>query len=114
MATYRIPEGVLVTGSDVGAIRLAIRRAYLDCRRNGLPIPPAWDRLSASLAGVGQSDRESEATGHADEVSITEAARLLGCSARTARRLAPALGGRKHAGVWLVRAGAIHDYLKDG
>lgn len=61
------------------------------------------DRVAANGNHDGNSETpRAPASAHsADELSIDDAARVLGVGVRRARQLAPALG-RKVAGVWLI------------
>ena len=112
---YRLPAGsVLLTGSALDAARYAVDVAQRARARNGLPPSTALARLAAALSPAGQTDNPNEPTGEADDMTTEEAARLLGCSPRQARRLAPALGGRLTGGRWLLDRVAVAEHTEEG
>lgn len=111
MTVYRMPAGaLLIAGDDLVVIGYAIGRAQAHRRRNGLPPSRDLDRLGAALAASGQTDSEPDAPGQAETVTTRDAAALLGCSDRTARRLAPLLGGRRIGGVWQLDRAAVTEH----
>ncbi len=66
-------------------------------------------RPSASVADVGNLPTPpAEAVVPSEhELTVTQAAAMLGVTTRRARQLAPLLGGRKAGGVWLLDAAAV-------
>lgn len=114
MSLHRLPVGALVvTADDLGVLRYAVTVCQRARRRNTLPPLAALERLAAACNVVtarGQSDAEPEPVGD-DELMTTEtAARVLGCSPRQARRLAPLLGGRRVGGRWFLDAHAVTEH----
>ncbi len=113
MTAYRLPPGaVLLDGADLAVVRYAVEVAQRARRRNGLPRSTALAQLADALAVPGQTDAPDEAPGEAEYMSTHEAATLLGCSERQARRLAPALGGRLVGGRWLLDRVAVTEHLE--
>lgn len=108
------PGVVLLTGDAITALRYAIRVAIASRRRNGLPVPASLAELAAATSEPGQSDSEPAPTQHdsSDLIDIMEAATMLGCSNRQARRLAPQLGGRIVAGRWLLDRAAVTEHIQ--
>lgn len=110
-----IPAGsVLLTGQSVEACRYAVDVAQRSRARNGLPPSTALAQLAGALSAAGQADMPEEPEGQPDNVTTTEAAALLGCSERQARRLAPALGGRLTGGRWLLDRVAVAEHIEGG
>lgn len=113
MTVYRLPPGaVLLTGTALDAARYAVDVTQRARARNGLPPSSALARLAAALAAPGQTDTAEEAPGQGDYMTTDEAAHLLGCSTRQARRLAPALGGQLVGGRWLVDRLAVTEHTE--
>lgn len=117
MTAHRIPAGaVLLTGRSLDAARYAVRLAQDARRRNGLPPSAALAELAGAVADAvaapGHTDTPQGGPVEADLVNIEHAAAALGCSTRTARRLAPTLGGRKTGGVWLLDRQAILEHVR--
>lgn len=78
----------------------------------------AWEDTEATrsssttppIAAVGNSattDAATSAKSEHDDLSVDEAAAMMGLGVRRVRMLAPALGGRKVAGVWVLDRGAV-------
>jgi hypothetical protein len=86
------------------------RRAFVLSRR---PVPPAADALVEHLeqALMSASGQESVAS-QADWLSTRQAARLLGCSERTARRMAARIG-RRAGRDWIIPADALPQRQED-
>ncbi len=115
--TAVIEKALLITGRDIEVLAYAVRLAQQSRRRNGLPPAKALDALAAAAAGVsavGHPDIETEANYKTDLMDIDEAAGMLGCSTRQARRLAPQLGGRLVGGRWLVDRLAVAEHIEGG
>ncbi len=113
----RLDRPVLViTEQDAPILAYCVAQAQRARRGDGLPPSPALERLAAALADLGHTDVPEVPEQHDGDMQTTftaaEAAQVLGTSERTARRLAPALGGRKHAGTWLLDAAAVHEHLE--
>lgn len=117
MTVLRIPAGaVLLTGSALEAARYAVTVAQRARRRNGLPplgsLVALAEALDAAASVGGHEDTTDDTPGEADYMTTDEAARLLGCTPRTARRKASALGGRIIGGRWLVDRQAVAEHLE--
>lgn len=114
MSAVRLPAGaVLLTGTALDVARYACDVAQRARARNGLPPSRDLARLADALAAPGQTDSADEPAGQGDYVTTDQAADLLHCSPRTARRLAPALGGRLVGGRWLLDRQAVAEH-KEG
>lgn len=113
MTLHRLPVGALVVvGEDIDLVRYCVRVAQRARRRNALPPLHGLDRLAAAcnVTVGGHADAEPDHGGD-DELMDTEtAARVLGCSPRQARRLAPLLGGRRVGGRWLLDPQAVAEH----
>ncbi|MFD6676062.1 hypothetical protein ACFWDA_17045 [Rhodococcus zopfii] len=114
MTTQRIDGALLLTGDSITAVRYAVRVALAARHRNGLPAHPLLVELAAAVADPGTTDTEPEPAqqDHTELIDTREAARMLGCSNRQARRLAPLLGGRIHAGRWLLDRDAVTEHIE--
>ena len=124
MTAHRLPAGALVlAGEDLRLVVAVLRGAQAARTRAGVPPHAQIDALvrlaggvtqdhptadvSAPMAATGQTDTDAEGDGHHGFMSTTEAATVLGCSERQARRLARDLGGRRVGGRWLVARDAV-------
>lgn len=115
MTTQRLADDVLLlTGDSITAVRYAVRVAIAARHRNGLPVHPLLAELAASVTEPGRTDTEPAPTqqDHTEMIDTREAARMLGCSNRQARRLAPLLGGRIIAGRWLLDRDAVTEHIQ--
>jgi hypothetical protein len=113
VSVYRLPAGaLLLTGTALEACRYAVAVAQRARARNGLPPSTQLAQLGEALAAAGQTDSPAEPAGQPDNVTTSEAAALLGCSERKARRLAPQLGGRLTGGRWLLDRVAVTEHLE--
>lgn len=116
MTAYRLPAGaVLLDGRHLDALRYCIDVARRARRRTGLPPVAAVDALAALVEPVtdpGHPDSGEGPTVEPEGMTTHDAAALLGVSDRTARRLAPALGGRRIGGRWLVDRQAVAQHLE--
>lgn len=115
MTAVRVRDAVLLAGGDLALVRAAVAAAQRERARHGYGPHPRLAELARHLADAGQPDSPADPPGHDGPVPIVEltaakAAELLGVSARTARRLAPELGGRKLAGAWLLDASAVTEH----
>ncbi|REE74380.1 hypothetical protein C8E05_3815 [Rhodococcus wratislaviensis] len=108
------PDVVLLTGPAVGAVRFALAIALAARRRNGLPVPVPLAELAAELSVGGHTDAKAKGGSNTEPRHITteEAAQMLGCSNRQARRLAPQLGGKLAGGRWLLDRAAVTEHLE--
>lgn len=114
MTAYRLPAGaVLLDGRHLDALRYCVDVARRARRRTGLPPVAAVEALAALVAATGQSDSTADTLVEPEGMTTTEAAALLGCSTRTATRLAPKLGGRLVGGRWLLDRQAVTEH-KEG
>ncbi|USI88763.1 helix-turn-helix domain-containing protein [Rhodococcus pyridinivorans] len=116
MSVQRLDGVVLLTGQSIEAARFAVRVTIAARQRNGQRVPPEITELARELSVFGHRDTH-DAIGNntgtqADWISTQEVARMLGCSHRQARRLAPELGGTLHAGRWLIDRTAVTNYRK--
>ncbi|WP_277371063.1 helix-turn-helix domain-containing protein [Rhodococcus rhodochrous] len=108
------PGVVLLTGEALTAMRYAVRVAIAARHRNGYTVPRELAELAAAVSETGTTDTEPTRAQHTSEelIDVQEVARMLGCSERQARRLAPQLDGRLHAGRWLIPRAAVTEHLK--
>ncbi|MCQ4120441.1 helix-turn-helix domain-containing protein [Rhodococcus tibetensis] len=111
------PDVVLLTGPAVEAVRFAVAVALAARRRNGLPVPAHLAVIAAELAAGGQTDAKALVNSNTRSqttrwITTEEAAKMLGCSNRQARRKAPALGGQLHAGRWMLDHQAVTEHLE--
>lgn len=63
--------------------------------------------VEAAITGNGNSKPPPRQTDWDDWVSVQQAARLLDCSERRVRQIAPAVGGRKRGGTWWIPKSAL-------
>ncbi|MFC9833186.1 hypothetical protein ACFVKB_05070 [Rhodococcus sp. NPDC127530] len=110
------PDVLLLTGSAVEALRYAVVVAVTSRHRNGLRVPAHLAELAAELADSGQSDgkalgNSNTGTRTTEWITTEEAARMLNCSNRQARRLAPQLDGRLSGGRWVLDRQAVQDHI---
>lgn len=112
------PGVVLLTGAGVDAARYAAAVAIRARHRNGMSASRDLERLynATTMSATGQTDLEPSLDADDDGVTewatTEEAATLLGCSARHARRLAPRLGGRRAGRGWLIDRQALTEHQK--
>jgi len=108
------PGIVLLTGDALTAVRYAVRVALAARHRNGYPVPRELAELAAAVAEPGTTDTEPTRAQHTSTelIDVQETARMLRCSQRQARRLAPQLDGQLHAGRWLIPRTAVTEHLK--
>ncbi len=117
MGAVRVPAGtVILSGSELETTLYAVRAAQQFRRQIGLPPLAQLARLVGVMSGAGQADIVSGSDQHSESVkfdlSIAEAAVILGCSERHARRLAPGLGGRRISGHWIVDRLAVMQHAE--
>lgn len=112
MPVTRIDHAVILTGSALDAVAYAVAVAQRARHRNGLPPSRMLDALAAAVTAPGHADALEDGPGDADTVTSDQAAELLGVSARTARRLAPKLGGRLIGGRWLLDRQAVAEHIE--
>ncbi|MDV2477840.1 helix-turn-helix domain-containing protein [Rhodococcus zopfii] len=113
MTTQRLDtDALLLTGDSITAVRYAVRVAIAARKRNGLPVPAPLTELAAVTAEPGRTDTEPEPAQHHphDMIDTREAAAILGCSNRQARRLAPGLDGQLIGGRWLIPRHAVTEH----
>jgi excisionase family DNA binding protein len=80
------------------------RRAHILCKR---PVPAAADRLINHLTHLAANGQDSVAA-QPHWLTTRQAAELLGCSDRTARRIAARVG-RRVGREWLIPVDAISE-----
>lgn len=111
-----LEKALVVTAADAPILAYCVAQARRAWRVDGRPPSPALERLAAELAALGHTDSPQTPEQHDEDMQTTltaaQAAQVLGTSERTVRRLAPALGGRKHAGAWLLDAAAVADHIE--
>lgn len=114
MTAQRLDRALLLTGEHITVMRYAVRVAVAARHRNGYPVHRALAELAAAVAEPGTPDTEPEPVQHTPQewIDIQEAATMLGISDRQARRLAPQLDGRIHAGRWLIPRRAVEQHLE--
>ncbi len=107
-----VPGGaVILHGPALDLAVYAVRLAQQARARNGLPSSIGLEQLAAVLAAPGQSASPPAAVAEHDLMTIHEAAEALGVSERTARRLAPQLGGRLVGGRWLLDRQCVAEHI---
>ena len=113
MAALRVPVGaVLLTAQDIDAALYAVEAAQRSRQRNGLSPLRSLARLHIALTASGHPDTPPAEPAQTETMTTVEAAQLLKCSERTARRLAPKLGGRNIGGRWLLDRQAVFEHLQ--
>ncbi|MGD7707008.1 helix-turn-helix domain-containing protein [Microlunatus sp. Y2014] len=113
MTVYRVTDGVVLTGRAIDAARYAVSLAQRARAGAGLPPSAALAILHSTLTPPGQPDTGPDGPVHTEDmITSDDAARLIGCSPRTARRLAPQLGGRLTGGRWLLDRQAVIEHLQ--
>ena len=115
VSAVRVPAGaVLLSGTDLETAFYAVRAAQRYRQWQGLAPSTQLAQLHAVMSGSGQTDVPDEAGAQGEPVlndlSITEAAGILGCSARHVRRLALGLGGRRVGGRWVLDRLAVAEH----
>ncbi|MDT2004554.1 helix-turn-helix domain-containing protein [Rhodococcus opacus] len=111
------PDVLLLTGTAVEALRFAVVVAITSRHRNGLRVPDHLAELAAGLADSGQSDGKALSANNTEHqhtrwITTEEAAQMLKCSNRQARRLAPQLSGKLTGGRWLLDRDAVQDHIE--
>lgn len=115
MAAVNLPAGsLLLTGEDLALVGYAVTVAQRWRQRNGQPPVAGLARLADTLAAPGQSDTPEEHPREPEFMNTTATAAALGISERTARRLAPRLGGRLEGGRWLFDRLAVAEHAAGG
>jgi len=96
--------------TSLSALRL-VRRTLRSRNENTAAFDHAIEALDAALTPTASADgRPKTAVGQTewhDWCSVAEAARLLDCSERRARQIAPSIGGKKRAGTWWIPRSAL-------
>lgn len=109
--------------TDLTAIRSALQfalRILASRNENTTAFDNALTAIEAALANatrvsdlgdpIAADGNPKTAVGHNelhDWVTVAEAARLLDCSERRVRQIAPAVGGRKRGGTWWIPKSAL-------
>lgn len=104
-------SGLLLTGSHLQIMSRALDALDRERRRNGLPASKDAADMRALLAPSGHAASPPPAAPQDDCMSTEEAAQALGVSVRTARRMAPKLGGRRVGGALLFDRIAVQEHL---
>ncbi|UZF45371.1 hypothetical protein [Rhodococcus rhodochrous] len=109
----RLDDALVLTGDAVGTVRWVLSVAISARRRGGLSVPREVGQLAGLLTGHGQKPTATEGFGQSrgDVIGVGELARLLGCSHRHARRIAPELG-RLEAGRWVIDRNIAEQYAR--
>ena len=118
VGVQRIPAGVLLTGQMVTVALRAVDITLRALARNERPREPSLEALhtvlSECLSECPRPDTVNRTAEHTTSgcglLSSCEAAELLSCSTRTARRLAPKLGGTLIAGRWMIDSAALAEH----
>lgn len=117
MTARPLGPAVLVDGESLATLRWAVAVAVREKRRNGTRPGPLLDQLdqaaAQALATAQRHDDTPPPTGGppSDQwIDTAEIARRLGCTIRTAQRLAPRLDGRRIGGIWLVDPQALTEH----
>lgn len=111
----RLGPALLLHGPALDAVRYCVDTTRRLRRHKGLPESGDLAILAAALAEPGQPDIPEPDAAHNDTsemITTDHAARLLHCSPRTVRRLAPKLGGTRIGGRWMIDPLAITEHLK--
>jgi len=108
-----LDDALVLTGDAVGTVRWALSVAVSARRRAGLPVPREVGHLAGLLSDQGQNPTATTSFGQyrGDVIGVGELARLLGCSHRHARRIAPELG-RLEAGRWVIDRNIAERYAR--
>lgn len=117
MTARALGPAVLVDGDTLPTLRYAVAVAVREKRRAGMAPGPLLDQLDQAAAHALTSARRHDDAPVPPQgppsdqwIDTAEVARRLGCTPRTAQRLAPRLDGRKVAGVWLVDPQALTEH----
>ena len=118
-SAQRISAGVLLSGPMVIAALRAVDLTLRALARNERPREPNLEALHTVLSECLSECPRPDTVNHTAEhttsgcglLSSCEAAGLLGCSARTVRRLAPRLGGERIAGRWMIDREALEEHV---
>ncbi|MEU4432507.1 hypothetical protein AB0F65_17630 [Nocardia rhamnosiphila] len=101
---------------ELKACRYAVSEMLRARRRVGAPVPE-WlrridTRLDAELVEcASRTGHDTDTTDRNSEViGVTEAARLLGCTARHVRRLAADLDGQRAGRAWVFDRRTVAEY----
>lgn len=118
MTARALGPAVLIDGNTLPTLRYAVAVAVREKHRAGMAPGPLLDQLDQAAAHALESaNRHTDApippSGPPSDqwIDTAEVARRLGCTPRTAQRLAPRLDGRKIGGVWLVDPDTLNEYL---
>lgn len=107
----RLGDALLAEGASLDAIRYSLGLAIRERRRNAQPTSPLLAHLYELASAPGQADMPGEPIGEPEYMPTGEVGRLLGCSDRHARRLAPLLGGRLVGGRLLFDRRAVEEHV---
>ena len=115
-----VAGGVVVLSGDWLQVTLtAVQMAERGRRLKGLPDSPAHRRLAGALrtamAACPQTDGPKPAAAQTKNnrwLTAKEAAEMLGCSQRHARRLAPKLDGDRSSGPWFIPQAALLEHME--
>jgi hypothetical protein len=110
---------VVLTGPIIRTTLDAVLIAARSRRLSGMPTSTTYRALAEALlaaSAAGQSDVPTTTVTPCSpvepDVTIREAATMLGISYRQTRRLAPRLGGRITGGRWMLDRAAINEHLQ--
>lgn len=108
----RLPPGaVIIAGEDLDLLVYMVVNTQRVRQRDRLPPLRRLNQLAALLTAPGQADTPDEPVTQTDYVTTDQAADILGCSPRTARRLAPGLGGKLIGNRWVLDRQSINEHL---
>lgn len=113
-----VHDAVILTGDAKRAAAFAVNFTRERMRQERGSTSTQLDRLASMLSDRPHTDtpepapEESDNSQSARLLSTGEAATLLGISERSARRLAPKMGGRFIAGRWLIPEAAVVQHIE--
>lgn len=101
---------------ELKACRYAVSEMLRTRRRVGAPVPEWLRRIDARLDAelvecTSHTGHEPDtADRHSELIGVTDAARLLGCTARHVRRLAADLDGQRAGRAWVFDRRTVTEY----
>lgn len=114
MTATRIRDALLLSGRDLDVLAYALHCTQRARQQQGLPPSPEVAALAALVAASPPQDTPTAPDPENEPMTTSQAAAQLGCSRRTATRLAPQLDGQLIGGRWLIPAAAVTEHLHGG
>lgn len=111
MTAARLRDAVLLTGRDISIVAATVHNARFARLREGRSPDAELERVAAVLSARPQADSHNHPAHHDEHMTTSQAAELLGISARTVRRIAPQLDGIRSGNRWLVSTRAVNEHL---